>query len=180
MQEETRANDILSRRLGVNCKSETLEEIGKSYALTRERIRQIESKAKKNFIAKLSVSPKVIWAITKTNLSELREPLFPSLREYFNTNKNFYSFLEVCCALKENEITKVTSPNLNKAAFEEFWAWNKSPTNIEDLSWYLHENMNIELAVAENQISIWIQEGLLERNEEEIKPLALSKVPGIT
>ncbi|MEZ9741726.1 DNA phosphorothioation-dependent restriction protein DptH [Vibrio splendidus] len=180
LQEETRANDILSRRLGVNCKSETLEEIGKSYALTRERIRQIESKAKKNFIAKLSVSPKVIWAITKTNLSELREPLFPSLREYFNTNKNFYSFLEVCCALKENEITKVTSPNLNKAAFEEFWAWNKSPTNIEDLSWYLHENMNIELAVAENQISIWIQEGLLERNEEEIKPLALSKVPGIT
>lgn len=180
LQEETRETDILSRRLGINCDSETLEEIGKSYAITRERIRQIESKAKKNFIAKLSISPKVIWAITKTNLSELRAPLFPSLREYFNTNKNFYAFLEVCCALKENEIRKVTSPNLNKTAFEEFWAWNKSPANIEDLSWYLHENMNVELAVAENQISIWIQEGILERNEEEIKPLALSKVPGIT
>ena len=180
LQEETRENDILSRRLGINCDSETLEEIGKSYDITRERIRQIESKAKKNFIAKLSISPKVIWAITKTNLSELRAPLFPSLRDYFNTNKNFYAFLEVCCALTENEIRKVTSPNLNKAVFEEFWVWNKSPANIEDLSWYLHENMNIELAVAENQISIWIEEGILERNDEIIKPLALSKVSGIT
>ena len=180
LQEKTRENDILSRRLGINCNSETLEEIGKSYDITRERIRQLESKAKKNFIAKLSISPKVIWAITKTNLSELRAPLFPSLRKFFNTNKNFYAFLEVCCALKENEIRKVTSPNLNKAVFEEFWVWNKSPANIEDLSWYLHENMNIELAVAENQISIWVQEGVIEKNEEEVKPLSLSKVPGIT
>ncbi|WP_182440111.1 DNA phosphorothioation-dependent restriction protein DptH [Colwellia sp. RSH04] len=180
LQEKTRENDILSRRLGINCNSETLEEIGKSYDITRERIRQIESKAKKNFIAKLSISPKVIWAVTKTNLSELRAPLFPSLRVYFNNNKNFYAFLEVCCALKENEIRKVTSPNLNKAVFEEFWVWNKSPANVEDLSWYLHENMNIELAVAENQISIWVQEGILEKNDEEIKPLALPKVPGIT
>jgi DNA phosphorothioation-dependent restriction protein DptH len=180
LQENTRDNDILSRRLGVNCTSETLEEIGKSYDITRERIRQIESIAKKNFIAKLSISPKVIWAITKANLSELRAPLFPSLREYFNTDKNFYSFLEVCCALNENEIRKVTSPNLNKAVFEEFWIWNKSPANIEDLSWYLYENMNIELAIAENQISIWIQDGILERNKEEVKPRALSKVPGIT
>lgn len=180
LQEKTRDNDILSRRLGVNCNSETLEDIGKSYDITRERIRQIESKAKKNFIAKLSISPKVIWAITKTNLSELRAPLFPSLREYFNNNKNFYSFLEVCCGLKENEIKKVTSPNLNKTEFEEFWVWNKSPANIEDLSWYLHENMNVELVVAENQISLWIQDGTLERNEDKVKPLSLSKVPGIT
>ena len=181
LQDETpRENAILSRRLGINCEDETLKEIGKSYDVSRERIRQIESKAKKNFIAKLSISPKVIWAITKSNLSELRAPLFPRLRGYFKENKSFYSFLEVCCALNENEIRKVTSPNLNKSVFEEFWVWHKSPANIEDLSWYLHENLNIELAVAENQISIWIKDGLLERNNEEIKPLALSKVPGIT
>ncbi|MEY8214395.1 MAG: sigma factor-like helix-turn-helix DNA-binding protein, partial [Colwellia sp.] len=179
-QEKTRENDILSRRLGLNCENETLEEIGKSYGVTRERIRQIESRAKKNFISKLSISPKVVWAVTKTNLSELRSPLFPNLIKYFNTHKNFYSFLEVCCGLKENEIKKITSPALNKTIFEEFWVWNKSPASIEDLSWYLHENMNVELAAAENQIVIWIDEGVLGRIEEDVKPLSLSKVPGIT
>ncbi len=179
-QEKTRDNDILSRRLGVNCESETLEEIGHSYKVTRERIRQIESKAKKDFIAKLSVSPKVIWAITKSNLSELRSPIFPTLRELFNTKKNFYSFLEVCCGLKENEIKQITSPALNKTIFEEFWVWNKSPANIEDLSWYLHENMNVELVVAENQILNWIEGGVLERIKDEVKPVSLSKVPGIS
>lgn len=176
----SRENDVLARRLGVNCGSETLEDIGKSYGITRERIRQIESKAKNNFIAKLSISPKVIWAITKSNLSELRAPLFHRLRNNFTSDKNFYSFLEVCCGLKENEIKIVTSPNINKSALEEFWVWNKSPTDIDDLTWYLHENMNIELAVAENQIAIWIRENILEKNGEKIKPLALSKVSGIT
>ncbi|MBW3513354.1 DNA phosphorothioation-dependent restriction protein DptH [Shewanella sp. NKUCC01_JLK] len=181
LQDKTRENDILSRRLGVNCSSETLEEIGQSYDITRERIRQIEYKAKKNFIAKLSISPRVIWAITKSSLSELRSPLFPSLRSYFGSNRSFYSFLEVCCGLNENEIKKVTTPNLNKTELEEFWAWNKSPASIEDLSWHLHENMNVELAVAENQISTWIQDGVLQLIEnDQIKPLALAKVPGIT
>jgi DNA phosphorothioation-dependent restriction protein DptH len=179
LQEKTRENDILARRVGVNCDSETLEEIGQSYKVTRERVRQIESKAKKNFIAKLSISPKVVWAITKSNLSELRTPLFSNLRKHFNSHKNFYSFLEVCCGLKENEIKKITSPDLSKTELEEFWIWNKSPASIENLSWYLHENMNVELAVAENQIAIWIDEGVLERIGDDIKPLSLSKVPGV-
>ena len=179
-QEESRDINILSRRLGVRCKSETLEEIGQSHEITRERVRQLESRAKKNFIAKLSISPKVIWAITKSNLSELRAPLFATLRNNFPTDKNFYSFLEVCCDLKENEIKKITAPALNKSIFEEFWVWNKSPASIEDLSWYLHENMNIELAVAENQIAIWINDGFIQKVGDEVKPLLLSKVPGIT
>lgn len=43
-----READILRRRYGLeHGRSETLEEIGRSYGLTRERIRQLESKAKK-------------------------------------------------------------------------------------------------------------------------------------
>lgn len=37
--------DILKRRMGLNCSPETLAEIGDSYGVTRERIRQIEAKA---------------------------------------------------------------------------------------------------------------------------------------
>ena len=38
--------DVLFKRLAINCDREyTLEEIGKQYGVTRERIRQIEAKA---------------------------------------------------------------------------------------------------------------------------------------
>lgn len=37
--------DVLKRRMGLNCSPETLAEIGDSYGVTRERIRQIEAKA---------------------------------------------------------------------------------------------------------------------------------------
>lgn len=40
----TRERDILSRRMGLNGPAETLSEIGESYGVTRERIRQIEAK----------------------------------------------------------------------------------------------------------------------------------------
>ncbi len=41
---ETRERDILNRRMGINGPAETLSEIGESYGITRERVRQIESK----------------------------------------------------------------------------------------------------------------------------------------
>lgn len=37
--------DIIKRRMGLNCSPQTLAEIGASYGVTRERIRQIEAKA---------------------------------------------------------------------------------------------------------------------------------------
>ena len=42
---DEREKDIICRRFGMGCDEQTLEEIGQFYDLTRERIRQIESKA---------------------------------------------------------------------------------------------------------------------------------------
>jgi hypothetical protein len=58
----TREEDVLRRRYGLfNSRKETLEEIGKSYSVTRERIRQIEStaisKIKKNKDFEHIISP---------------------------------------------------------------------------------------------------------------------------
>jgi hypothetical protein len=47
---DARARDIVSRRMGLDSAPETLEEVGRSYGLTRERIRQLESKALKHII----------------------------------------------------------------------------------------------------------------------------------
>jgi len=40
-----REKDVIKRRLGIGCECETLECIGKSLNITRERVRQIEAKA---------------------------------------------------------------------------------------------------------------------------------------
>jgi hypothetical protein len=47
---DARTRDIVSRRMGLDSAAETLEEVGRSYGLTRERIRQLESKALKRII----------------------------------------------------------------------------------------------------------------------------------
>ena len=175
-----RDKQVFTRRLGINRESETLEEIGKGFGVTRERIRQIEKKAKQTFLSNLTVSQRVIKAVVQANLSELREPLFPTLRIIFSNRKQFYMFLELCCGLEENEIRLIINPSLSREAFNEFWLSNKSPAPLEDLTWHLHETADIDIAVAENQILRWHESGYLDLTDEYVKPLRLPKVETIT
>jgi len=55
-----READIVKKRFGIGCKSElTLEEVGKGYNLTRERIRQIEEKALNKLKKKYGGNPEI-------------------------------------------------------------------------------------------------------------------------
>lgn len=176
-----REKDIFKRRFGIYCDGLTLEEIGSEYGMTRERIRQIEVKAKVNFLSYLTVSQKVIQTIIKSNLSELREPLFQSLRACFGHDKHFYSFIELCCGLHENEIKQIINPKISQHYFNEFWINHTSPSSLDDLTWYLHETLNIEQAVAENQILRWLESDLLTLDDgQQISPKKLPKVEALT
>ncbi len=69
-----READILMRRMGWDSQAETLEEIGTVYGVTRERIRQIESKTIKKII-KQEVWDDLLGAKLKVLLSERKYPL---------------------------------------------------------------------------------------------------------
>lgn len=76
----TKEVEVLRRRYGLNGKpSETLEEIGKRYAVTRERIRQIENSAiqkirqLKDFHALIAPSEELIRQILETHGSAMTE-----------------------------------------------------------------------------------------------------------
>ena len=69
-----READILKRRMGWERPPETLEEIGADYSVSRERIRQIESKTIKNIIRQ-EIWDDLLGAKLKNLLSERKYPL---------------------------------------------------------------------------------------------------------
>ncbi|HLN19290.1 MAG TPA: sigma factor-like helix-turn-helix DNA-binding protein [Patescibacteria group bacterium] len=69
-----RTKDIVKKRYGLfSEKSETLESIGKSYGITRERVRQIVSEARKNILANLNgtdfslIEERLVFTIEKNS-----------------------------------------------------------------------------------------------------------------
>lgn len=62
---QSRSREIISRRMGLNRAPETLAEIGLSYNITRERVRQIEAKLLPVFFARGLWHKRLIHKITK-------------------------------------------------------------------------------------------------------------------
>ncbi|WP_414899731.1 sigma factor-like helix-turn-helix DNA-binding protein [Sphingomonas flavalba] len=69
-----RERDILNRRMGFNCEPETLAEIGDSYGITRERIRQIEAKVVDRLI-RMEIWDDILAAKLSAMLAEREFPL---------------------------------------------------------------------------------------------------------
>jgi hypothetical protein len=63
---DERSKDIITRRFGlVTGEKDTLESIGKEYSITRERVRQIESQAKKQLSSRLEILAPAMKIIEK-------------------------------------------------------------------------------------------------------------------
>lgn len=76
--------DVIKRRYGFNGKIEKLEEIGRSYKLSRERIRQIE----------LHAINKIKKELVKIKINNLSQTKFRSLYDYFpNYNCNSIDYI---------------------------------------------------------------------------------------
>lgn len=81
-----RLADILSRRVGLHGPPPTLEELGKSFGLTRERIRQLESRAWKRLQTERWVVevPRRLELLLRARREPLWLALLPALDEFFD------------------------------------------------------------------------------------------------
>lgn len=132
--------DVISLRFGLDGSSpKTLDEIGKKYELTRERIRQIEEKALKQ----IKSSPRFLKLC---EVPEKREKIDKPKELTFNDRASIF--------LKTNGLGKYTNSSY------------KFPDNISMPSWFKHNEEKIKKSKNEDCRLIWKIYQQMNSNEE--------------
>jgi len=143
-----REQDILRRRFGLHGdKSETLEQIGKNYNITRERVRQIENGAIKN-VRSLKYFQETVKPVETVVISALERHggimAQDHLLEYLLQNEygnNTYSshLLFLLERLTANRILREIKEGFKESWRLEFVDWEKALETIEEMKKILNE-----------------------------------------
>lgn len=182
---DPREVDILKKRFGLNqSKPLTLEEIGESLNLTRERVRQIEKTGLIDLRKRMRVSIPTIWENLNQNATSQMNQLYPLLAKEFSDIKYFLAFLDLLCEFKKNDLSKVIFPEININDLVEEWClWNKLPLQMSQAIALIQDSVGSTAQVAQNAIYHNVNFGNLrfETNDEEelIYPNSLSKMPAV-
>ncbi|MEB3767092.1 GmrSD restriction endonuclease domain-containing protein [Acinetobacter sp. MD2] len=182
---DPREIEILKKRFGLNqSKPLTLEEIGESLNLTRERVRQIEKKGLIDLRKRMRVSISTIWENLNQNATSQMNQLYPLLAKEFSDIKYFLAFLDLLCDFQKNDLSKVIFPDININDLVEEWClWNKLPLQMSQVVSLIQDSIGSTAQVAQNAIYHNINSGnlRLELNGEDelIYPNSLSKMPAV-
>ena len=165
--------DIIQKRWGFVENKYTLEEIASDFNLTRERIRQKESKINKRFLQNLRISQKSIWLRLKPELTPDINLKLKNLLSCFSSEKDFYEFLNLIC--NQNNIYKYVYPDIDKTILNTYFAENGAPIHIDDAQEYL-KGLNLgEHINLGNAIRNLAKQGVLCVEGENIWPKQLGK-----
>lgn len=165
--------DILQKRWGFVEEKRTLEEIGLDYGLTRERIRQIESKVNKKFIQYLRVDSQDLWKIIQPELSYDFYLKFDLLFSCFPNDKDFYLFLDFICDQKD--LYEYVFPQLNKNILNDFFVNDGAPLHLEKIKQRILELDIPEILNVDNALKFLSQENVILIEGEYIWPKQLGK-----
>jgi len=168
--------DVALSRWGFNQQHETLEEVGKRYNLTRERIRQFEKTINANLILSLRIEPKVLWANIREKMTEDLAILLPNLAKCFDTGRLFYEFIALCCQVESGSIHKIVFTKINPKIIHQLFCTNQSPIELEVIINELVSNYGYSKAAAINGIKELKQRDKIEITEQGIYPKNLGKI----
>lgn len=140
--------DIALSRWGFNHQHESLEEVGKRYQVTRERIRQLEKSINANLPLHLTIQSKVLWVNIREKMTENLKVLLPNLAKCFATDKLFFAFIELCCQVESDSIRHIMIPKINHKILNPIFCTHQSPVTQEIVINELMSNYGYSKAAA--------------------------------
>jgi hypothetical protein len=171
--------DIAFSRWGFNHQHESLEEIGKRYDVTRERIRQLEKPINTNLPLHLTIQSKVLWANIRDKMTEDLTLLLPNLAKCFTTDKLFYAFIELCCQVESGSIREIIFTKINKKILNLIFCTNPSPIDQEIVINELMSGFGYSKASAIHGIKQLEKNYKIEITEDGIYPRKLGRKEAI-
>ncbi|NOQ94400.1 MAG: hypothetical protein GQ547_07180 [Methylophaga sp.] len=167
---DDKKQDIALSRWGYNQDNETLEEVGERLDVTRERVRQLEAQIKVELPFHLRIYPKVLWENIRENMEGDLISTLPLLAQCFNTDKLFYSFIELCCQVKKGSLIEITLPKVRKRLLDSYFCSHQSPVAHTTIVEELTSEFGYSRALAQITIRKLIEVGSVQVTEAGIKP----------
>jgi hypothetical protein len=165
--------DITQRRWGYVEEKETLEDISKSYGLTRERIRQKTDTNNRIFLKFLRLNHSTIWELIEPELDHDFPKRWPALYSCFSSEKAFYEFLDTVC--NQDNLYDYVYPEIDKSVFNTYFAENGVPIIMEDALEYLSALKLPNVRNHVNAVQYLTAQGVLSIKGEFIWPNLLGK-----
>ncbi|WP_276529485.1 sigma factor-like helix-turn-helix DNA-binding protein, partial [Psychrobacter celer] len=154
--------EIIQKRWGFVEDKQTLEEISEKFGLTRERIRQKETKINNNFIRNMRLGQLMLWQFLEPKLNPDISINFKDLFLCFYSEKEFYEFLSLVCG--QEKLIEYVYPEIDKAILNVYFVENGAPALINDIREYLDDlklveirNIDNAIVALQNQDSIMIE-----------------------
>lgn len=182
---------IIKKRLGYMNEISTLEVLGKEFKVTRERIRQIESKGLRKIDKYISFDIDSLRNFLKRNEKKGFSNIFPEISSFFNQgrvgqkkrdiqNNNFNFFLEKYCRVDPNFFLtpdKVALELINNIKeVKNLFKSMQFPISHEDLSYEIATNLGYEEEIISQSISYIVEKKILvEVNQNSYYPYEITK-----
>lgn len=166
-----RDKEILETRFGFGVKKETLEFIGGCFDITRERVRQVQSKEINNLKKNIRFSSEFLQEIVERDASINLLTMFPALYDNFFDEESFYEFLGVIA--NKPKLATLISPDVSSVLLDDYFAENGGPQQKIDLINYVESSING--IKGENVLSVLAKEKKIFIDGDLVFPMNLSK-----
>ena len=168
---------IIKQRWGYTARQVTLEEIGKTLEVTRERIRQIESGTNRKLQSGMRLSESTIWQVIEQEKKFRLPDAMPKLFDRFHKEKNFFNFIKMICG---NDIPTMVNAGVTDDVLNGAFIEAGAPLTSEQIQHVLRADefckiSDSEIADINTFLDYLEQRGMIIVSENGVSPTHLGK-----